>query len=520
MALHLLLVLSSYMLLTQAVEGNIDDFDCVDKYKQPAFQHPLLKHHKIQEIFSLDANLDRNSEYKTNYQSCPKGTVPILKQGNETKSIHLDTVEYPGQHFATIETVLDGSIYRGAEAWISLHSLTVQNNQYSKSQIWLENGPRNELNSIQVHPRLYGDSRTRFTMYWTADGYKNTGCYNIQCPGFVIVTRIPWIGIAFPRTSIYGSNESITFTPQVFQGVMPVRMEYPSPLEVKVETVVLDDYEFNRVWSLGPWNEQLDCSNPLSFQYLPVESQTKRNLPPLGVSINLLPWLCWSIWYSRNQLLFQNKSPSPRDMVNRAICLAKEWENAQFPPISRTPNRLPPVLTASQSNIAIRCNTDAAWKYDSATAGIGWIFTTPTAVELNRGASIKLHVATPLIAEALAIREALQQAISTNITHIWVRSDSQVLVRAINRRRGPSELHGVLSDITGLSSSFALCVFSFAPRLFNGPANALAKAHLKRSEHLTREDLELPYVLTYFVAFIFVLFKYYSDYHNVSYKYV
>ncbi|KAG2332528.1 hypothetical protein Bca52824_003708 [Brassica carinata] len=114
-----------------------------------------------------------------------------------------------------------------------------------------------------------------------------------------------------------------------------------------------------RVWSLGPWNEQLDCSNSLSFQNLLVESQTKRNLPSLGVSINLLPWLCWSIWYSRNQLLFQNKSPSPRDTFNRAICLAKEWENAQFPPNSRTPNRLPPVQITSQSNNAIRCNTDA-----------------------------------------------------------------------------------------------------------------------------------------------------------------
>ncbi|XP_009133274.1 uncharacterized protein LOC103857796 isoform X2 [Brassica rapa] len=171
MALHILFVLFSHVLLTQVVEGNTDDFDCVDIYKQPAFQHPLLKHHKIQEIFYPDENLDRKGQYKTNYQSCPKGKVPILKQRNGTKSVHLDTVEYPGQHFATIETVLDGSIYRGAEANISLHSLTLQNNQFSKSQIWLENGPRNELNSIQVgwgvHPRLYGDTRTRFTMYWT-----------------------------------------------------------------------------------------------------------------------------------------------------------------------------------------------------------------------------------------------------------------------------------------------------------------------------------------------------------------
>ncbi|KAJ4906953.1 hypothetical protein Rs2_10611 [Raphanus sativus] len=54
-------------------------------------------------------------------------------------------------------------------------------------------------------------------MFHHADGYKKSGCYNIQCPGFIIVTRIPWIGIAFPRTSIYGSNKSFTFTPQVFQ---------------------------------------------------------------------------------------------------------------------------------------------------------------------------------------------------------------------------------------------------------------------------------------------------------------
>lgn len=44
----------------------------------------------------------------------------------------------------------DGSIYRGAEADISIHDLNLPNNQYSKSQIWLENGPPSQLNSIQA----------------------------------------------------------------------------------------------------------------------------------------------------------------------------------------------------------------------------------------------------------------------------------------------------------------------------------------------------------------------------------
>lgn len=46
--------------------------------------------------------------------------------------------------------MIDGTIYRGAEAEISIHSLNLQDNQYSKSQIWLENGPPGQLNSIHA----------------------------------------------------------------------------------------------------------------------------------------------------------------------------------------------------------------------------------------------------------------------------------------------------------------------------------------------------------------------------------
>ncbi|EFH57643.1 predicted protein [Arabidopsis lyrata subsp. lyrata] len=219
MALHLALGLCVYLLFTQGAQGNIDDFDCVEIYKQPAFKHPLLKNHKIQETFSLDGNIERSNKYKTK-EHCPKGTVPILRQGNESQSVHLNTAEYSGQHFATIETTLDGSIYRGTEAEISVHDLKLQNNQYSKSQIWLENGPRAQLNSIQagwaVHPRLYGDSVTRFTIYWTGDGYQKTGCYNMQCPGFVVVSRNPTLGKGFGGSSAYGQT-SLTFKLQIFQ---------------------------------------------------------------------------------------------------------------------------------------------------------------------------------------------------------------------------------------------------------------------------------------------------------------
>jgi hypothetical protein len=33
--------------------GDVGEFDCVDIYKQPAFDHPLLKNHKIQVIANI-----------------------------------------------------------------------------------------------------------------------------------------------------------------------------------------------------------------------------------------------------------------------------------------------------------------------------------------------------------------------------------------------------------------------------------------------------------------------------------
>ncbi|KAF2554427.1 hypothetical protein F2Q68_00037306 [Brassica cretica] len=77
-------------------------------------------------------------------------------------------------------------------------------------------------------------------------------------------------------------------------------------------------------------------------------------------------------------------------------------------------------------------------------------------------------------------------AISLNITLIWVRSDCQVLVRAIDRKRGLAELHGALSDILDLSSSFCFCFVSFVPRNCNGPADLWAKTCLNNCLSIPR----------------------------------
>uniref|UniRef100_A0A0D3AFF5 Lon protease homolog, mitochondrial n=1 Tax=Brassica oleracea var. oleracea TaxID=109376 RepID=A0A0D3AFF5_BRAOL len=85
------------------------------------------------------------------------------------------------------------------------------------------------------------------------------------------------------------------------------------------------------------------------------------------------------------------------------------------------------------------------------------------------GARTVEHVSSPLMAEALAMREAMQEA-SALI--------DQELARAINSKTYPMEFSGVLMDIELLSSSFVFYYVSFIGRELNGVADALAKSAL------------------------------------------
>lgn len=121
------------------------------------------------------------------------------------------------------------------------------------------------------------------------------------------------------------------------------------------------------------------------------------------------------------------------------------------------------------------CNTDAAWRSDSGKGGLAWIFTNQDGAEFDRGALYQEHISSACMAEALAIRHALLNARDLHINNIWLRSDSQVLIKAISSERRSIELYGVLSDIASISSSFSSCRFSFLKRELNGPADSYAK---------------------------------------------
>ncbi|PKI50950.1 hypothetical protein CRG98_028680 [Punica granatum] len=124
--------------------------DCIDIYKQLAFDHPLLKNHKIQ----MKPGKFVDGVKKTNPV---RTSLPAVPQINGAVISIVNGLNVPGQ-----------------------------------------------LNNIQtgwlVNPYLYKNYTRLFTL-WTADSYHKTGCYNVLCPGFLQVSmKIP-LGLILRPTS-------------------------------------------------------------------------------------------------------------------------------------------------------------------------------------------------------------------------------------------------------------------------------------------------------------------------------
>ncbi|XP_056843105.1 uncharacterized protein LOC130495678 [Raphanus sativus] len=170
------------------------------------------------------------------------------------------------------------------------------------------------------------------------------------------------------------------------------------------------------------------------------ELQTSRfriNLPPIGVAPNLFHWIAWTIWTSRNLLIFENRTLSPTLTMTRAIASAREWTLAHInsPSPSPKPIALEPRKSTSPNGTTL-IFTDASWIASTKQAGLAWISTDANKQEINRGSLATEHIASPLLAESLAVRASLLHASTLGYTKIWIHSDSQELVRLDN---GPAD---------------------------------------------------------------------------------
>nr|XP_023886980.1 uncharacterized protein LOC111999099 [Quercus suber] len=228
-----------------------DIIDCVDIYKQPAFDHPALKNHKIEMRPSISFPSDTTTAAKNESSqrvlsqiwhksgSCPKGTIPIRRitrkellgaasiehfgREGPRSSFVANTTNNQSSHFvyrnngtevnvfplpdhSTSYLITLGYSYVGARGNINIWNPRVQSpDEYTTAQIWLKSGPGDSFESIEagwmVNPKLFSDTQPRVFIRWTLDSYQKTGCINLICSGFVQTSQEIGLGSAIQPTS-------------------------------------------------------------------------------------------------------------------------------------------------------------------------------------------------------------------------------------------------------------------------------------------------------------------------------
>ena len=76
---------------------------------------------------------------------------------------------------------------------------------FSLAQLWtIGTGTTTQTAEVgwQNYPGFYGNENPNLFIYWTADGYNKTGCYNLSCAGFVQYSSSLHLGASFSNFSI------------------------------------------------------------------------------------------------------------------------------------------------------------------------------------------------------------------------------------------------------------------------------------------------------------------------------
>ncbi|GAB4834408.1 hypothetical protein Ancab_032662 [Ancistrocladus abbreviatus] len=191
-----------------------DIYDCIDFYKQPAFDHPLLKNHsfypEMKPSFIDDKRASAKllppemeiSVLKLKDGGCPKGTVPIRRVSKDDlmrmklHSKQYDSpinLDYPKPNAGNHKRA-KSAIYNGVYGRLSIYNCHVGAFEYTSGEVIIQNGRENIKAGWMVNPTLYKDNRTHRFIYTNSRG---SHCFNILCSGFVAVRHDIPVDVAY-----------------------------------------------------------------------------------------------------------------------------------------------------------------------------------------------------------------------------------------------------------------------------------------------------------------------------------
>ena len=168
------------------------------------------------------------------------------------------------------------------------------------------------------------------------------------------------------------------------------------------------------VWTSAPLALNFDPSPSITTGYGLELLRQVPSLPLTGVGLGMLSAsICWNLWISWNQLIFQKRVFTPEETLLKAIKEAREWvlSQEQTNQSRSTPTSIAqdPALDPTRT----RLYTDAAWNPVTKCAGLAWII--DDAGLSSSHSTTESFVVSPLMAETLALRNAMNSALRRGI---------------------------------------------------------------------------------------------------------
>ncbi|XP_062104232.1 uncharacterized protein LOC133815403 [Humulus lupulus] len=223
-----------------------------------------------------------------------------------------------------------------------------------------------------------------------------------------------------------------------------------------------------------------------------VESEVDLSFPswfsqilskPHGPSLNLIPMLCWALWKSRNDLIWNQRSMEVAEIVSLARNSLSQWKSAQ----DRTFDLSLGLVLSSDGNAIwsppppgfIKVNSDAALFSSPDRFSFAIVARNQSGELLEARAPCREGLVEPDFAEAIGIKEALSWIKAKGWRNVMVESDSLVSIQAIRSSTPLLSYFGrIIQDCRQIFSELQNCSVSlnFVKRSANAVAHCIAKS--------------------------------------------
>jgi hypothetical protein len=120
--------------------------------------------------------------------------------------------------------------YTGGGAIFSVNGPVIADpsSEFSLSQLWIVAGDSSNVNTAEVGWQVYPSAHPsddplapHLFVYWTSDDYHATGCYNLECSGFVQTNNTWVLGGAFSQYTTLAENSNIEYEVAIYVAFDP-----------------------------------------------------------------------------------------------------------------------------------------------------------------------------------------------------------------------------------------------------------------------------------------------------------